>query len=273
MEEKWKTRNKMLIMALVLLSAIGFSQTENKPKVLDKVKHIEPLFIDLVRDLGARKGEKEINVAGDFTNVKHGYSEYGLLAEYEFAPLNRLGLEIETDFIFYRRTTSEIAIPENSLENLRLSAQYSFYVSTKYNTTLALGYTQVFDFTDFKSYDDSQFVTGLVYSPFFVAAKRWGNNFHTLLLTGPLFRHDFHTDFTDVDWQINLSFFYSIPNSSHFVGIEFNKQLENGHLDMVMRPQAKLQINHDLAIGFVAGFPLTKSENGFSSFFRVIYEL
>lgn len=42
---------------------------------------------------------------------------------------------------------------------------------------------------------------------------------------------------------------------------------------MTMRPQAKLQINEAWALGIVTGFPLTKSEEKFSSFFRVIYEL
>lgn len=34
----------------------------------DKVLHAEPLFIDLIRDLGARKGEKEWNVGLGLTD-------------------------------------------------------------------------------------------------------------------------------------------------------------------------------------------------------------
>lgn len=125
----------------------------------------------------------------------------------------------------------------------------------------------------FENYDDSPLITGLQYSPFIVAAKRWGANFHTLIFAGPIFKHEFNTEYTDVDWQFNTSFDYQIPNSPHFVGIEFNKELVDGKFEMVMRPQGKIQINKALAIGLVAGFPITKSEDKFSSFFRVIYEL
>lgn len=263
---------QIIIITAIVLTSIVQAQTKPTPIKLEKVKHIEPLYIDLVRDLGARKGEKELNVAGDFINSKT-YSEYAVLAEYEFAPINRLGLEIETDFSFYKQISDVKDIPKNKLDNLRLSAQYSFYVSTKYSTTLAIGYTQVLEFTDFKNYDRRQLITGTIYSPFFVAAKRWGSNFHTLILAGPLLKHTFHTEYTNVNWQFNTSFAYAIPNTSHFVGVEFNKALVDGKFEMTMRPQSKIQINHVLALGLVLGFPLTKSEEKFSSFFRVIYEL
>ena len=264
--------SKSVLIFLVIVSCNSYAQTEIPPQKIPKVHHIEPLYIDLVRDLGARKGEKELNIAGDFKNTST-YSEYAVLAEYEFAPIDRLGLEIETDFSFFKQISDIKDIPKNKLDNLRLSAQYSFYVSPKYSTTLAFGYTQIFDFTAFENYDDSPLITGLQYSPFIVAAKRWGANFHTLVFAGPIFKHEFNTEYTDVDWQFNTSFDYAIPNSSHFVGIEFNKQLVDGKFEMVMRPQGKIQINKALAIGLVAGFPITKSEDKFSSFFRVIYEL
>ena len=38
--------------------------------------------------------------------------------------------------------------------------------------------------------------TGNIYNPFFVAAKRWGNNIHTLLYTGPAIQHHFHENST-----------------------------------------------------------------------------
>ena len=35
---------------------------KNRKKKPLKIEHAEPLFIDLIRDLGARKGEREWNV-------------------------------------------------------------------------------------------------------------------------------------------------------------------------------------------------------------------
>ena len=264
--------NKFTLLLALFVSGIVHAQIEETPPQRAKVHHVEPLFLDLVRDLGARKGEKELNVGADFINTTT-YGQYDVLAEYEFAPIDRLGLEIETDFSFYKQFSNLEEAPKNKFDNLRLSAQYSFYVSPKYKTTLALGYTQVFNFTDFENANNNQLVTGLQYIPFIVAAKRWGEQFHTLILAGPILKHVFDTEFTNVDWQFNTSFDYEIPNSSHFIGIEFNKKITDGDFRMTMRPQAKIQIDEALAIGFVAGFPLTKSTHKFSSFFRVIYEL
>ncbi|QFZ55090.1 phosphoribosylformylglycinamidine synthase [Oceanihabitans sp. IOP_32] len=265
-------KKELTLIGVLFLSFANYAQTTIEPETPEKVHHIEPLYIDLVRDLGARKGEKELNLGANFANTT-SYSAYEVLAEYEFAPINRLGLEIETGFSFYDGYTNSNTTPKNKMDALKLSGQYSFYVSPKHKTTLALGYAQIFEFTDFSSYDTSTFVKEIVYSPFFVAAKRWGDNFHTLIFTGPDLKHELNTDFTDVDWQFNTSFHYEIPNSSHFIGIEFNKELVQDDFEMTMRPQAKLQINETLALGIVTGFPLTENEEKFSSFFRVIYEL
>src|SRR5690606_38549818 len=65
----------MVLLVFIFYATVSQAQTD----VIPKVHHIEPLFVDLVRDLGARKGEKEVNIAADFRNVKH-YNEYGVLA-------------------------------------------------------------------------------------------------------------------------------------------------------------------------------------------------
>jgi len=118
-----------LILAVGILNILGcfsvFAQTQPKPV---KVSHAEPIFQDLVRDLGARKGEKEFNLGADFSSGKN-YRENGYLAEYEFAPMNRLGLEVETDFSFFspKNNATKEQIPGNRLDGLRLSAQYTFF--------------------------------------------------------------------------------------------------------------------------------------------------
>ncbi len=100
-----------------------------------------------------------------------------------------------------------------------------------------------------------------------------GRSISHITFAGPILKHTLNTEFTDVDWQFNTSVDYEIPNSSHFIGIEFNKKIVDSEFRMTMRPQGKIQINEGLAIGLVAGFPITKSQQKFSSFFRVIYEL
>ncbi|SFB73410.1 hypothetical protein SAMN05421780_101169 [Flexibacter flexilis DSM 6793] len=256
-------------MGLLLLAANAVAQTSSKS---EKVSHAEPLYFDLVRDLGARKGEKEFNLAADFSNNQN-YSQHILLAEYEFAPINRLGLEIETDFSFFRRTAGNENIPDNKLDGIRLSAQYSFWVSPKYRTTLAVGYTQVLETTAFKNYGKNNFVTALSYNPFFVAAKRWGNNFHTIFYGYPTINHELDANHNTIYWQINTSFIYTIPKTKHFIGMEINKEIREQKMYLTLRPQVKIKINNNLAIGLVTGLPIAHHEEGFSSFFRIIYEL
>ena len=48
--------------------SIFIAETE-KIKGRDKVLHAEPLFIDLIRDLGARKGEREWNIGFDCESI------------------------------------------------------------------------------------------------------------------------------------------------------------------------------------------------------------
>ncbi len=261
---------RSLTLGLAGIISIGIlcAQSESLPA---KVSHAEPLYLDLVRDLGARKGEKEINAGIDFRNHKN-YHQFVSLVEYEFAPVNRLGFEAEADFAFFRKTNDNTEIPGNKLEGIRLSTQYSFFVSPKYQTTLAIGYTQIFELTDFHHYGKDKLLTGTVYNPFFVAAKRWGKSFHTLIYTGPLVEHDFEKKSLDLSWQINTSVMYTIPQTHHFIGIEFNKEIHHGKFEMTVRPQVKIKINHKTALGIVAGLPVHNNAESFSSFFRLIYE-
>ncbi len=62
------------------LDSLYIEEVENKRKT-DKVLHAEPLFIDLIRDLGARKGEKEWNVVFGMTD-NNKFDSYDALVVY-----------------------------------------------------------------------------------------------------------------------------------------------------------------------------------------------
>jgi hypothetical protein len=252
------------------LDSLYIEEVETK---LDPVKvlHAEPLYIDLIRDLGARKGEREWNVGMGLTDNKN-YDEYTALVEYEFAPINRLGLEIELPFSFYYPTENGTVAPGSRLQSLKLAAQYSFFVSEKLKTSMALGYLHEFEITEFRNYGKENFFLGNVYAPFFVAAKRWGNNFHTLIYTGPELIHHFSDRSLHVNYQINSNFHYMIPGTRNFLGVEVNKEIEKGDFDMVIRPQMRVAITEELLVGIVAGIPVQRENERFSAFLRIIYE-
>lgn len=252
------------------LDSLYIQEVEDR-KEPDKVLHAEPLYIDLIRDLGARKGEKEWNVGLGLANNKT-FDEYIALVEYEWAPINRLGLEVELPFSFYYPAENGNVAPKNKLNSLKLAGQYSFFVSEKIKTSMAIGYIQEFELADFNNYGKDKLVTGNVYNPFFVAAKRWGDNFHTLLYTGPQLIHHFTDKSINTNWQINSNFHYMIDGTRNFIGVEFNKEVFKGDFDMTVRPQMRVGIADNFLIGIVTGIPVKRRNERLSTFLRLIYE-
>lgn len=235
-----------------------------------KILHAEPLYIDLIRDLGARKGEKEWNVGFGITD-RNIYDEYEALVEYEWAPMDRLGLEIELPFSIYPAFQNGNA-PSSKMNSLKFAGQYSFFVSEKFNTSMAFGYIHEFEMTEFINYGNRSLFTGNVYNPFYIVAKRWMQNIHTLLYTGPQFIHHFSNGSVETNWQINSNFHYMIRGTRNFIGIEFNKNVGKEYFDMTIRPQMRIGIADNLLIGIVTGIPISRENERFSTFLRLIYE-
>jgi hypothetical protein len=259
------------------LDSLYIQEIEKKENLPYKVLHAEPLYIDLIRDLGARKGEKEWNIGAGLTDNLR-FDTYEMLVEYEWAPIHRLGLEIEVPFTFYTRNTREQkdSLPSNRVESLKLAAQWSFLVSEKYKATLALGYIHEFELVDLNIITARNFFKGQVFNPFFVAAKRWGRNFHTLIYTGPRFEQVFARGETLPKWhnayELHTNFHFMIPGTRNFIGVEFNKEFDAGKFTMVMRPQMRVSLADNLMIGIVTGVPINREEQRLSSFMRLIYE-
>lgn len=251
--------------------SIYIQQVEDH-KEPDKVLHAEPLYIDLIRDLGARKGEKEWNLGLGLTdNLK--FDSYQALIEYEWAPVDRLGLEVELPFTYYSplNGTHKDSVPSNQLNSIKMAAQWSFFVSEPLATSMAIGYINELELSNFKSFG-KPFIKGNVYNPFLVVAKRWGNNFHSLIYTGPMIEQSFSTNKFHTTYDINTSFHYMISGTRNFIGVEFNKTINSGDFDMTIRPQMRLGIADNLLIGIVAGIPVSRENERLSSFVRLIWE-
>ncbi|MEQ8337108.1 MAG: HAEPLYID family protein [Cyclobacteriaceae bacterium] len=273
-----------LMPVLLLAPVISYAQISNTEKDSlyihqvedhnepDKVLHAEPLYIDLIRDLGARKGEKEWNVGLGLTdNLK--FDSYEALIEYEWAPVDRLGLEVELPFTFYSALngTERDSLPSNKLNSLKAAFQWSFFVNESMATSMALGYINEFELSDFNSFG-SPMVTGNVYNPFLVVAKRWGNNFHSLIYTGPRVEQIYEAREVHFSYEMNTSFHYMIPGTRNFLGVEFNKSFHEVDFDLTIRPQMRLGIADNLLVGIVAGIPVSREDQRISSFARLIWE-
>lgn len=261
------------LMFLGLMPISAYGQDADTTALPPKVLHAEPLYIDLIRDLGARKGEREWNLGLGLTD-NNRFDEYTALVEYEFAPLDRLGLEVELPFTFHYRNQRDLhrdSVPGNRLNSLKVAAQYTFLVSERMQTSLAIGYIHEFELPDFALYGKGSLLKGHVYNPFFVAAKRWGSNFHSLIYTGPYLIHHRNSKI-HATWQHNTSIHYLIPGTRNFIGIEFNKEFTKHDFDMTIRPQLRVAVADNLLIGIVTGIPIKRENERFSSFLRLIYE-
>lgn len=238
------------------------------------MNHAEPLYIDLIRDLGARKGEKEWNIgAGVSDNLD--FDSYEFLVEYEWAVADRLGLEIEVPVTVFSRNslnTGTIRRPEDRIESLKLAGQWTFLVSEKLQTSLAVGTITELELVDLNSLSFNNLSQGVIVNPFLVAATRLTSSWHALLYTGPRFFNGWNGHENYTAYEINSNLHYMIPNTSNFIGVEVNQLVENGNLKTVIRPQMRVEIKDSLKIGIVPGISLNRDEERFSSFVRLIYE-
>jgi hypothetical protein len=201
------------------------------------------------------------------------FDSYQALIEYEWAPVDRLGLEVELPFTFYAPVNGTVreTIPSNQLNSLKIAAQWSFFVSEPTATSMAIGYINEFELSDFGNFG-KPFIQGNVYNPFLVVAKRWGNNFHSLIYTGPMIKQHFSTKEFHTTYDLNTSFHYMITGTRNFIGVEFNQTFDNKDFDMTIRPQMRLGIADNLLIGIVVGIPVSRENERLSSFLRLIWE-
>jgi hypothetical protein len=118
----------------------------------------------------------------------------------------------------------------------------------------------------------SQVFDGNLFNPFAVVAKRWGQNFHTLIYAGPMISKHLSSDQIHGHMNINTNFHYMIPGTRNFIGVEFNKDFYSDDFDMVIRPQMRVSVSDNLLVGIVTGIPVQRETQRFSTFLRLIYE-
>lgn len=164
------------------------------------------------------------------------------------------------------------SVPSNRLNSLKLAGQYTFLVATEAKISLALGYIHEFDLTEFKHYYRTAIYQGNTFKPFVVAAKRWRQNWHTLIYAGPIFTQHYNHPSLQTRVEVNSNIHYMIEGTRNFIGVEFNKSVSSNDFDMTIRPQIRVGLAHNLLIGIVGGIPIDRESQRLSASMRVIYE-
>jgi hypothetical protein len=163
------------------------------------------------------------------------------------------------------------------VEGLKVAAQYTFLVSEKQQMSMAVGYMHEFRAHSFYSMNRGRgMLKGNSISPFFIVAKKWGDRINTMLYTGPEWEFTPEESKRELFYQTNASMHYVLP-SGHFVGVEVNDEASaSGHHTVnhhtVIRPQMKLVLASNLALGLVTGIPTNFRNNGMSFMARIIFE-
>lgn len=266
---------RLLLICLFCLPA-GYAFPRNVPgdPPSRKLLHAEPLYTDLIRDPGSRKGARELNL-GWKTRDKNTYLEQGGFIEYEFSPVNRLGLEVELPFRYHfiGKEGNTEALPRKKIESVKLGSQYTLLVSERHQSSVALGLVYELGLHSFYTMkQEKRWSRNQDLHPFLVLARRLGQNWHSLIYTGPHLPLNTGTGNDPAGYETNLSLHYNLTEGGHFIGLETHHLLRQRQHTVVVRPQAKLRINSQAALGLVTSLPLISGQEGFSFLLRLIYE-
>jgi hypothetical protein len=237
-----------------------------------KVYHAEPIAIDLMRDLGARKGEAEWNL-GLAQKDKRTYDELLLFVEYEWAPINRLGLEVEVPMVFHAPLgTGGERVPRDQIEGLKLAGMYTLQVDTMRHWSTAIGYLHEVLLNETNAILLRRPVDGQLFNPFLVTARRWTDNWHSLLYTGPRLVRRSGGGWEKPAFEANWNVHFMVPGTRNFVGLEVNQSVENRRSNFVLRPQMRVGITDHFLVGIAGGIPVNRDKERVGTFIRLIYE-
>ena len=254
-----------------------------------ELKHYVPLYLDIPAELNVKKGYQEINVAGGYGFFRDNNAVRGLI-EYDFAPIDKLGFEIEIPFIFLPNQhdspgdyLEEVMLTEEggaleSAASLRLGFTYTLFSLPAAKTTLGVGYNNELETLPFAEFNDESghrlFIAN-VYNPFITVAKIWGERFHSMIYTGPAIKQEFDIHKSKTQYRFNtiLSYRFGRGNKESFVGLECNQSFGKHMIaQMVLRPQVQLDLSYRWKIGIITGIPIeTYNYMKGGGFLRLIY--
>ena len=137
---------------------------------------------------------------------------------------------------------------------------------------MAAGYMHEFRAHSFYSIDHGRgMLKGNSVTPFFIVAKKFGKHINAMIYTGPEWEFIPEESKRNLYYQVNASMHY-VLNSGNFVGVEVNDEFSSTSHQMVLRPQMKLILTPNLALGLVTGIPTNFQTEGMSFMARIIFE-
>lgn len=240
-----------------------------------KVQHADPVYDDLITELGAKKGTNELNLNLGYRSYRNNHHLLLSQLELEYAPIDNLGFEITLPFTAYF-TNPEVDLQQrdNRIEFLQWGTQYTFYSSPQRGLSFALSFINTFGKEeDYEPEDTNGFkVENIRYMPFLIAAKNWHDTWFLLFAGGTELNQDLSDTSVGFEHHLTTAFHYGFSEDDHFMGLELNKSFRDGDFEMMLRPQLILEISDSFTLGSTIGIPVFIPDTRWTAFLRLAYE-
>jgi len=239
---------KVLVLFLLMANTL-FGQ--NKIEAIVQIP--EPLMFDLVRGLGARQGELEINSLADFPLNDASARGVEWAPEIEYALFNNFAVE------------AEFPLNNFELEAYKMAVQWTIGMSP--NNKFIHGIQVIGE----KYIQDDILELSLLYVPGYRFNEVWS----ALGLFGVMLESGSDTPKKDYTILLNASVFADL-DSHTVVGLEINnsdptfQRIDNNEMELLLLPQVHYEFDSGLAFQFGLGPKFSEGDTEFSAVLRAI---
>ena len=213
----------------------------------------EPLMFDLVRGLGARQGELEINTLGDFPLNNTSARGVEWAPEVEYALFNNFAVEVEFPF------------EDGDLEAYKMAVQWTMGVSA--NNKFIHGIQVIAE--TLRTDDLTEF------SFLYVPAYRFSTVWSAIGLFGVMLETGADAAEKKSTVLLNASLFANI-NEQMVIGLELNntdptlQKIDDNEMSLLILPQAHYEFDSGWAFQVGFGPNITNDDTDLSGVLRVI---
>jgi len=243
---------KSLIIVVVLLLSCN-SVLSQKKAIQETVSIPEPLMFDLVRGLGAKQGELEINTLAEFPLNDASNRGVDWAPEIEYALFNNFAIELE--------------LPMNNLEIEAYKMAIQWTIGTSKDNKFIHG-IQVLG----ESYVHADiFELNFLYVP----AYRFNETWSAIGLFGVMLEYGSDSPDKNNTIILNASVFADI-NKNTVVGVELNntnamfQKADDNEMELLVLPQVHYEFDHGFSLQFGLGSRFSHGNIDGSAVLRVV---